>query len=166
MKINCILTPRFSAEKGIAGGKDMPFVNVMIHAVWGTKNRFPFLTDNIRPAIHDHIKTNGLNKKIFMDTINGVEDHVHVLFGLNADLSLSKTLQLMKGEASHWINKNSLIDFHFEWADEYFAESVSRGYIQKVRNYIKNQVEHHRKKTFQDEVDEFLLKYNFRKFQG
>jgi len=138
----------------------------MIHTVWETKNRFPFLNDNIKTTIHEHIKENASKKNIFIDTINGVEDHVHALLGLNADLSISKTLQLLKGEASFWINNNSLTKSHFGWADDYYAESVSRDQIQVVRNYINNQVEHHRKKTFQEEVDEFLLKYNLKKLQG
>jgi REP element-mobilizing transposase RayT len=78
--------------------------------------------------------------------MNRVEDHIHVLFELNADLSIAKTLQLIKGESSYWINKQSLIKNKFEWADEYYAVSVSESLVPKVRNYINIQEEHHRKK--------------------
>jgi putative transposase len=144
----------------------MAFVNIMVHAVWGTKSRYPFLTKDIRPGIYEHIRQNAKSKQIFIDSINGTEDHIHVLLGLNAELSISKTLQLIKGEISYWINKQKLVNPSFEWADEYYAVSVSKSQLQKVRDYIDNQEEHHRKKTFQEECDEFLKHYNFNQFQG
>ena len=71
---------------------------------------------------------------------------------------------LLKGESSYWINKNKLIREKFEWQDEYFAVSVSESAVNKVRDYIKNQEEHHKKKSFQQEYDEFMHKYGFDKF--
>lgn len=144
----------------------MAFVNIMVHAVWGTKSRYPFLKKEIRSTVYEHIRQNAISKQIFIDSINGVEDHIHVLLGLNAELSISKTLQLIKGEASYWINKQKLTIPSFEWADEYYAVSVSESQLQKVRDYIDNQEEHHRKKTFLEECDEFLKHYAFHKFQG
>jgi len=72
-------------------------------------------------------------------------------------------MQLIKGESSFWINKQGLTKEKFEWQDEYFAVSVSESMIDKVREYIKNQEEHHSKKTFQQEYDEFINKYGFTK---
>lgn len=71
-------------------------------------------------------------------------------------------MQLIKGESSFWINKNKLTKEKFEWQDEYFAVSVSESILEKVRDYIKNQEEHHRIKTFQEEYDDFVSKYNFK----
>lgn len=144
----------------------MAFVNIMIHAVWGTKSRYPFLTKEIRLIVNDHIRQNAKSKQIFIDSINGVEDHIHLLLGLNAELSISKTIQLIKGEASYWINKQKITPSSFEWADEYYTVLVSESQLQKVRDYIANQEDHHRKKTFVEECDEFLKQYNFNKFQG
>jgi putative transposase len=139
----------------------MPFVKVMIHAVWGTKNREPFLASEIRRVVIEHIKENAKEKKIYIDTINGYEEHLHCLFGLNADMSLSKALQLIKGESAYWINKNGLIKSKFEWADEYFAASVSESALDKVRAYIDNQEQHHRKVTFTHEYQQFIDTYKF-----
>ena len=144
----------------------MAFVKIMVHAVCGTKSRYPFLTKEIRPIVYEHIRQNAKSKQIFIDSINGVEDHIHVLLGLNADMSMAKTIQLIKGEASFWINKQKMTPSSFEWADEYYAVSVSESQLQKVRDYIDNQKEHHRKKTFQEECDEFLKQYAFHKVQG
>ncbi len=144
----------------------MSFVNVMIHAVWGTKGRQSLFLKETRQIVYDHILINAKPKGIFIDSINGVEDHVHLLFGLNADLSIAKTLQLIKGESSYWINKQSLLKTKFEWADEYYAVSVSESLLAKVRNYINIQEEHHRKRNFSEECNEFLKQYNFQRFQG
>jgi putative transposase len=72
-------------------------------------------------------------------------------------------MQLLKGESSFWINKNKLTKQKFEWQEEYFAGSVSESIIDKVRDYIKNQEIHHKKKTFQEEYDEIISKFGFGK---
>ena len=139
----------------------MAFVKVMIHAVWGTKNRHPYLTKEIREVVISHIKENALKKQIYIDTINGYSDHLHCLFGLNTDITIAKTLQLIKGESAFWINQEKLTIPKFEWADEYFAASVSESQLNKVRDYISNKEEHHKKTTFATEYDKFITKYNF-----
>lgn len=139
----------------------MPFVKVIIHAVWGTKNRYPFLTGNIKEKVIAHIKENANKHKIYIDRINGYDEHIHCLFELNKEITLSKTLQLIKGESSFWISKHQITKDKFEWADEYFAVSVSESMLDKVRNYIDNQEEHHKKVTFTQEYNEFIEKYNF-----
>lgn len=78
----------------------MPYVNIMIHAVWGTKNRAPFLNDKIRYAVIEHIKQNAKEKGIYIDRLNGYTDHLHCLFALNADMSIAKAMNLLKGESS------------------------------------------------------------------
>jgi REP element-mobilizing transposase RayT len=116
--------------------------------------------------VHEHKKQNAISKQIFIDSINGIEDHIHVLFGLNADMSIAKAIQLIKGESSFWINKQKMTSSSFEWADEYYAVSVSESQLQKVRDYIANQEDHHKKKTFQEECEEFFKHYKFHKDQG
>ena len=112
-----------------------------------------------------HIKENAIQKGIYIDFINGYEDHCHCLISLNINQSIDKVMQLIKGESSFWINKNShlfpnLKGRKFEWQDEYFALSVSESVVYKVRNYIKNQEVHHKKKTFKEECDAIIEKYN------
>lgn len=139
----------------------MPFVKVMIHAVWGTKSRESFLIDEIRSKVNGHIRKNCRSKDIYLDSINGHVDHLHCLFGLNATMSLSRAMQLIKGESAFWINKNELIRHKFEWADEYFAASVSESMLDRVRTYIENQEEHHKKVTFMQEYQELTKRYGF-----
>ncbi len=137
----------------------MAFVKVWIHAVWGTKNRYPYLTKEIKNKIIDHIKENAKQKEIFILSINGYQDHLHCLFGLNTEMSISKVLQLIKGESAFWINKNKITTEKFEWADEYYASSVSESQIDYAKAYINNQEEHHKKTTFMEEYESFLKEY-------
>jgi len=80
---------------------------------------------------------------------------------LNSDQSIAQVAHLLKGESSHWINENKLTTTKFSWQEEYIAVSISHSMINKVREYIKNQEEHHRKKTFAEENKLFLDKYGF-----
>lgn len=139
----------------------MSYVKVMIHAVWGTKNRQPLITKAVRPVLLAHIKENAKQKGIFISTINSQHDHIHCLFGLNADMALSKALNLIKGESSFWMNKQKLSNYKFEWADDYFAASVSDSQLNKVRQYIINQDEHHSKISFTEEYNKFLVSYGY-----
>ena len=105
-----------------------------------------------------------VDKGIYIDFINGYLEHVHCLVSLGSGQNIDKIVMLLKGESSYWINKNKLIRQKFEWQDEYFAVSVSESAVNRVRDYIKNQEEHHKKKSFQQEYDEFMRKYGFDKF--
>mgnify|MGYP001546449492 FL=1 len=134
----------------------MGYTKIWIHLVWATKSREPFLSKDVRQKIFTHIRENAKEKDIYIDFINGHIDHVHVLISLGADQAISKIVQLIKGESSYWINKNKLVPQKFERQDDYFAVSVSESGVNKVREYIKHQEEHHQKKTFQQEYDEFM----------
>ena len=144
----------------------MAYVRIWIHCVWGTKNRVAFLTKENKQIIIDHIKENAKTKDIYIDFINGSKEHLHCIISLNQDQNISKVMQLIKGESSFWINKQNLTKIKFGWADEYFAVSLSESLLNKVRDYIKNQEEHHRKKSWDEECSEFMKKYGFKKMKG
>ncbi|MDP4224643.1 MAG: transposase, partial [Bacteroidota bacterium] len=83
------------------------------------------------------------------------------LLQLRYDQPLSEVMQLLKGESSYWINKNKVVKGKFEWADEYYAASVSESQLQRVRNYIKFQERHHESRTWEDEYSEFIDSLEF-----
>lgn len=116
---------------------------------------------NIRPKIFSHIKENGALQKIHVDFVNGHLEHVHCLISLKSTQNIATVSQLLKGESAHWINKNILCSKKLEWQDDYFAVSVSESSVDRVREYIRNQENHHKKKTFKEEYDEFMRKYGF-----
>lgn len=143
----------------------MPFVKIWIHAVWATKNRKRLLDKTTRPILFKHIHQHSLKKEILMDCVNGYEEHVHCLFRLKTNQTISEIMQILKGESSFWLNKQKLIKNKLIWQDDYFAVSVSESHVNIVRRYILNQERHHAKKIFQVEYEEFINKYGFQTFK-
>jgi REP element-mobilizing transposase RayT len=140
----------------------MAFVKIWVHTVFGTKNREHYLIKEVREKIISHILLNAKAKNIFIDCLGGYNDHLHCLISLGSEQNIANVMNLIKGESSFWINKNKITNTKFEWADEYFAASVSESQVELVRKYIFNQEEHHRKKSFQEEYEEFMKKYGFK----
>ncbi len=144
----------------------MPWVKVWIHFVWSTKNREPYLSDEIRLKVFQHIRENAKQKGIYLDFINGYIDHLHCLISLGTDQTMEKIMQLIKGESSFWINQNRLCPTKFGWQDEYFAVSVSESNVPSVRRYIAKQEEHHRTNSFDDEFEGFMKRAGFQRFKN
>ena len=90
--------------------------------------------------------------------IGGVEDHVHILLSLPSTLSIAKTLQLIKGGSSKWVHETFQGHRLFSWQVKYGAFGLSVSLLNKTIQYIKNQEEHHRKMTFQEEFVALLKK--------
>ncbi len=139
----------------------MSFINVYVHYVWATHNRNPYLTNEIRQDVFNHLRENAKSKNIYIDFINGYTDHVHCLVSLGDSLSIGEIAQLIKGESSFWINKNKLTKQKFGWQDEYLAVGVGDDKLKIVRNYIATQEEHHKKVTFNQEYNKFIKRYGF-----
>ena len=140
----------------------MSWVRVWIHLVFSTKERIPFFdSSEKRETVFSHIKENSKEKNIWLDCINGHQEHIHCLLSLNKDQSISKAAQLIKGESSYWINQNKIASNMFGWQDDYWAVSVSESHLESVRKYIWDQEEHHKEKSFTEEVNDFMKKYGW-----
>jgi len=135
----------------------MAYLSIWVHMVWSTKDREPLMNSGeLRHKIFDHISENAVKKGIDLDCINGGFDHAHALISMGADQTIAKIAQLLKGESSHWVNEQHFIRCKLEWQDDYFAVSVSETALGNLRDYIRNQEEHHRKRTFAEEFKRFL----------
>ena len=88
--------------------------------------------------------------------INGMTDHIHIFFGMRPSQSLSDLMKAVKGDSSEWINKRGFTKQKFSWQAGYGAFSYAKSQVPKVIQYIQNQEEHHRKKTFTEEYIAFL----------
>ena len=139
----------------------MSHTRILLHVIWATKNRSPIISKELKPLLLNHIKDNSIKKGIFIESMNCVQDHIHLLISLSADQSIAKVVMLIKGESSFWVNKEKFLPVKFEWQFDYFAVSVSESIAEKVKNYIANQEEHHKKKTFIEEYNDFLNAYKF-----
>ena len=94
-----------------------------------------------------------------MIAINSMPDHLHFFFGFRPTQSLSDLMEIVKGESSEWLNNQRLCPSKFRWQTGYGAFSYSKSQIPTVANYIHNQEEHHRKKTFLEEYEELLKEF-------
>ncbi len=135
------------------------YSRVWLHAVWGTLERRPLLT---KPAaartseyLHQYASEKGIHMKI--NYVN--PDHVHVLVDLPTRLAIEEMMHLLKGASSHWTNENNLLPGKFGWGRGYGIFSVSHSGIEEVGRYIAQQEEHHRKRSFSEELRMFVERY-------
>ncbi|NDA62534.1 MAG: IS200/IS605 family transposase [Chitinophagia bacterium] len=137
------------------------FNKIWIHAIWATKYRQPLIQRNVEnkiyPFIAEQLRAQGCPVRI----INGMPDHIHCLFLLSPQKSIADVIKQIKGSSSHYINQTNLKLVKFSWQTGYAAFSVSESIVDKVFYYIKNQnqKQHHIKKKFQQEYDEFIELY-------
>ena len=132
---------------------------IYIHLIFSTKNRERFITDDVRSALHAYLATvlENLNSPAIL--INSVEDHTHILFELHRTITVSQAVEDVKTASSKWIKTQGPKWAAFAWQKGYGAFSVSASNLPAVRDYIADQQEHHRVKTFQEEYRAFLEKH-------
>ncbi|MGZ5189525.1 MAG: IS200/IS605 family transposase [Flavisolibacter sp.] len=140
----------------------MSFIKIWIHFVWSTKYRKPILIEPYRSLLFQHIKQHAFEKNIFLDRINGYEEHVHAIVSLGPNQTIDGIAQILKGESSFWFNNKSGFKMpKLSWQGEYFAASVSESALPVLRAYVDRQVIHHQKKSFQKEYNDLMKKYGF-----
>jgi putative transposase len=130
-----------------------------IHLIFSTKNRERFLRDAVRDSLHRYMATVLQNFGCAPVLINSVEDHVHILFELGRTVSISGAVEEVKTTSSKWIKTQGSSYSTFAWQAGYGAFAVSESNVESVREYIANQPEHHRLKTFQEEYRIFLERH-------
>jgi putative transposase len=135
------------------------FIHMAVHVVFGTKDRIPSIAPEMKAPLYAYIGgiIRELNAKPLK--INGTGDHVHLLIGLPAPLSLAELVRVLKTNSSRWAHEKWPDHPRFGWQQGYGAFSVSRSSIEDVEAYIDRQEEHHRKLTFQDEFVALLKKH-------
>jgi putative transposase len=141
------------------------YKSVWIHFIWATKNRLPLLAENTRLKLYDYIREICKELNYYLDFINGVEDHVHLLMGLHTSDTIADMAKNIKGKSWKWMRDQCLIEEYFSWQDGYAVYSVSPSDVQRVRNYIANQKEHHRFVTLDEELEQ-LKKNNLKQKKG
>jgi REP element-mobilizing transposase RayT len=143
----------------------MSYVRIWVHCVWTTYKRIPFLKEEIRNNVIFHIRENAQSKGIYIDHINGYEEHLHALVSLGSKQTISEVMQKLKGESSFWINKNKLTALKFEWQDDFYSVSTGMPQLENLRTYIRSQHQHHQKISFQEELDLLIEEYKLQKMR-
>lgn len=125
---------------------------VVLHITFSTKHRKPFLRSaELRGALDGYIVGILQNLKCPSIITRSVEDHIHILCNLSRTITIAKLLEEVKSSSSEWIKKHEQGPADFYWQSGYGAFSVSESNVERVKQYIANQEEHHRKMSFQDE---------------
>ena len=132
---------------------------IYVHITFSTKNRWPFIDDSIKHELWAYI--GGICKNLACSPvrIGGHNDHVHICCLLSRKIAPAKLLEEIKKESSRWIKTKGDPYAKFYWQDGYGIFSVNPLDVEKVSEYIDNQIEHHKKRTFQEELLMFLKKY-------
>jgi REP element-mobilizing transposase RayT len=135
------------------------YTSLHYHVVFSTKNRERWITPDVEQRIWAYLNGIAKENRIVPLKIGGVEDHVHLVLGMPPVLSLSKAMQLLKGGSSKWVNDAFPALGGFHWQDGYGAFTVSKSNLPEVIQYVENQREHHRTKTFQEEFLALLQRH-------
>ncbi len=131
-----------------------------IHLIFSTKNREPFIHDHVHDSLHRYMATVLQNFDCPPVLINSVADQTHILFELGRTVSVANAVEEVKKTSSRWIKTEGNEFAAFAWQAGYGAFAVSESNVPVVREYIANQQEHHRKKSFQEEYRSFLERHN------
>jgi len=134
--------------------------SLLIHIIFGTKNRTPYLDDEINQELYLYIAKILQNHNCQSLRIGGTDDHIHVLCVIAKNLSVGKIVEEIKTSSSKWVKTKGLKYQEFYWQPGYGAFSVSSSHRDIVCKYISNQKQHHQKITFIDEFCSLLKKYN------
>ena len=132
--------------------------NIVVQLVFSTKGRRPLLRDEERGQLHAYIAGILKNHDSPLIEINSVRDHVHILFAQSKNLAPAKIIEQVKSSSSGWIKGRHAWHGDFAWQTGYGAFSVSPMHVEAVREYIRNQTEHHRQEDFQTEFRRFCEK--------
>jgi putative transposase len=135
-------------------------VKCWIHAIFGTKYWQPLIEFSFEKAVHEKIEQELTQMGCRVRIVNGMPDHVHSLFLLTPNRSISEVMQYIKGLTSQWINNQNFLQVKFAWQGGYAAYSVSESQVEKVFHYIKNQKQHHKHQTFFKELQALAKLHN------
>jgi len=135
------------------------FSQIYIQCVFAVKGRSNYMAKEWRNEVYKYMTGIVKNKGHKPIIINGVADHVHIFIGLKPSMALSDLVRDIKNNSTNFINENKWLPVKFSWQEGYGSFSYSHSQIHNVYQYILNQEEHHKKKTFREEYLEFLDKF-------
>jgi len=131
----------------------------IIHLVFSTKDRTPFLSPDILPDLHAYLATVARHNDGGCYRAGGVADHVHLAVRLSRTCTIADLVSELKTSSSKWLKDKSPALSNFAWQRGYAAFSVGPRDLDALIAYVDGQEEHHRTKTFQEEYRNFLVKY-------
>jgi REP element-mobilizing transposase RayT len=135
------------------------FTRILLHIIFSTKNRVDLITADLEDRLHRYIGGIVINHRCHLLEIGGTENHLHMLVSMAKDVTVVDLLQPVKEDSSKWAKTQGQQHAKFYWQDGYSAFSIGESGVAALLAYIRNQKEHHRKQSFQEELITFLRKY-------
>jgi putative transposase len=161
-----IATGSSSPPKSDPGGAEQEgdimaqtFVSLMVHVIFSTKNREPFISPEVEPELFAYIGGILKNHESRLLNAGGTSDHVHLLISQSKNIALSTLLKEVKKSSSFWLKTKGNKFRNFHWQDGYGGFSIGQSNLSDLNEYIANQREHHRRRSFQEELIQFLKAY-------
>jgi len=136
------------------------YYNIWIHCIFSTKNRHPLIQPDFEHQLYERIKKNAEELGCYPIYINGTENHIHLLFLQNPKKNLTEIIKQIKGETSYWLNQEHRT-IKFGWQVGFAAFSVSESQLEIVKKYLRNQKEHHKKQSFDQEWKRFKKLHHY-----
>jgi putative transposase len=136
------------------------YTQIHIQAVFTVQDRDSIILNDWKDDLYKYITGIMQNNKHKLLAINGMPDHIHILFGLRPAQSLSDLMQDIKGSSSKWINEKRFVRGKFTWQEGYGAFSYAKTDLPNIIRYIQHQQEHHTRKTFLEEYLDLLKEYD------
>ena len=132
---------------------------IWVHLIWATKNRDRVLFKEPGKQLFTFLIDKAKELNAPFESLNIQPEHIHGLIDLPTNVCVADFMKGIKGASSYWINQEGIIRAKFSWQRGYGAYSVSSSQLQTIKNYIKNQDEHHQQKTFEEEYQEWKRQY-------
>jgi putative transposase len=129
-----------------------------LHVIFGTKERKPLIPDEMENRLYAYMRGIANKRRTPIIELNGASDHIHLLLKLHPDVALGMMIKELKSYSTGWLKKNGF--GNFGWQSGYGAFSCSTSHLHQVSKYILNQKQHHRVKTFQDEIESLIKKWD------
>ena len=133
--------------------------SVLLHIIFSTENREPFVTAQIETELHPYMASlfRELNSPAL--ALDGTADHIHALCALRRTITIANLIEEVKTSSSRWIKTKGREFRSFQWQRGYGAFSIGESQVEIVKSYIRNQKQHHRRTTFEEEYRQFLKRY-------
>jgi len=150
----------FQREFGNHPAMPQSLSKVILHVIFSTKSREPWLNEDVRPRVHAYPATVCRDLGADLVQVGGAADHVHIVTTLPRTVSQAELIEQIKKTSSKWIKALDARYRGFFWQRGYGAFSVSPSQLDAVFRYIESQQEHHRTRRFQEEYRELLRRHD------
>ena len=135
------------------------YTQLYVHIIFAVKGRANLISTEWKDELYKYITGIITNKKQKLISINGMPDHIHMLVGIKPDVIISNLVRDVKANSSRFISSKQWVSGNFQWQNGFGAFTLGHSQLNSIINYIKNQEEHHKIKSFEEEYIDFLKKY-------